>query len=144
MPKPGKGSSEERHTLMCGFSGSPHQTSEPLQLHLTDCTIRASNQLGFLMQQNDHLLMLDAGSSHVQRLAVITSGAGETKDACAFGSVSGTAYDFVASYGKNSLSSLSLSVSVCLPVCLPPSPSLSPDSTQGCKKQKSVDSCLSN
>ena len=116
MPKPETDSREKRHTLVCGFHGSQQQKSEPLQLHLPDCTIRASNQLGLLMQQDDQLLMLGAGTPRAERLTVVTSEEGETKNANAFGCVSGMVSDFVASYGKNFC--LCLSVCVSLAVCL--------------------------
>ena len=103
--------SRERHTLVSGFSGAQQQMSEPLQLHLENCVIRASNQTGILMQQSDQLLMLGEGSSQAQHLAVVTCGPGETREATAsaFGSVSGTAHEFVASYGKKNVPLLSLS-----------------------------------
>ena len=96
---------------MSGFSGAQQQMSEPLQLHLANCLIRASNQTGILMQQNDQLLMLGEGSSQAQHLVVVTCGPGETREATAsaFGSVSGTAHEFVASYGKKNVPLLSLS-----------------------------------
>ena len=132
MPKPETDSREKRHTLVCGFHGSQQQKSEPLQLHLPDCSIRASNQLGLLMQQDDQLLMLGSGTSRADRLTVVTSEEGETKNANAFGCVSGMVSDFVASYGKNFSLCLSLSVSlacclsVCLSVCLSLPHSLTP------------------
>ena len=126
VPKPETDSREKRHTLVCGFHGSQQQKSEPLQLHLPDCSIRASNQLGLLMQQDDQLLMLGSGTSRAERLTVVTSEEGETKNANAFGCVSGMVSDFVASYGKNFCLCLSLCVSlaVCLSVCLSVSPPL--------------------
>jgi len=130
VPKPETDSREKHHTLVCGFHGSPQQKSEPLQLHLPDCTIRASNQLGLLMQQDDQLLMLGAGTPQAERLTVVTREEGETKNANAFGCVSGMVSDFVASYGKNfSLClclCLSVSLAVCLSVCLSLPHSLTP------------------
>ena len=126
VPKPETDSREKCYTLVCGFHGSQQQKSEPLQLHLPDCMIRASNELGLLMQQDDQLLMLGAGTPRAERLTVVTSEEGETKNANALGCVSGMVSDFVASYGKNFSLCLSLCLCLCLSVCLSLPHSLTP------------------